>query len=98
MQDGKGPGPGQGPGRGDDGEVGGPIREAVSRALDDYFRELDGHDCNGLYRLVLSEVEIPLLESVMDYCSGNQTRAAQLLGLNRATLRKKLRDHGIDYN
>ncbi|ABM62765.1 DNA-binding transcriptional regulator Fis [Halorhodospira halophila] len=98
MHEGKGPGPGQGPGRGGDGAVGGPIREAVTRALDDYFRELDGHDCNGLYRLVLNEVEVPLLESVMDYCSGNQTRAAQLLGLNRATLRKKLREHGIDYN
>lgn len=74
------------------------IRAAVHRALDDYFRELDGHDCNGLYRLVINEVEAPLLESVMSYCSGNQTRAAQLLGLNRATLRKKLREHGIDAN
>lgn len=80
------------------GAVGGPIRDAVTRALDDYFRELDGHDCNGLYRLVLNEVEVPLLQSVMRYCSGNQTRAAQLLGLNRATLRKKLREHGLDSN
>ncbi len=79
-------------------EVGNPIRQAVTQALDDYFRELDGHDCNGLYRLVLNEVEVPLLESVMAYCSGNQTRAAQLLGLNRATLRKKLREHGIEHN
>ena len=77
-------------------EQGGPIRGAVTRALDDYFRELNGHDCNGLYRLVLNEVEVPLLRSVMAYCSGNQTRAAQLLGLNRATLRKKLREHGLN--
>lgn len=74
------------------------IRDVVSRALEDYFRELDGHDCNGLYRLVMREVEEPLLQSVLEYTDGNQTRAAQLLGLNRATLRKKLREHGLASN
>ncbi len=96
MQTSKGPDPGQAPEQGDRANAGSPIREAVTRALDDYFKELDGHDCNGLYRLVLNEVEIPMLQAVMAYCAGNQTRAAQLLGLNRATLRKKLREHGID--
>lgn len=74
------------------------IRAAVARALDEYFRELDGHDCNGLYRLVMREVEVPLLQSVLGYTEGNQTRAARLLGLNRATLRKKLRDNGLVNN
>ncbi|MFP4648573.1 MAG: DNA-binding transcriptional regulator Fis [Halorhodospira sp.] len=98
MQDEMGPRGAQGPDQGGDAGGSALIREAVTRALDDYFKELDGHDCNGLYRLVLNEVEVPLLQSVMAYCSGNQTRAAQLLGLNRATLRKKLREHGIDHN
>lgn len=71
------------------------IREVVIRALDDYFRELNGYDCNGLYNLVMREVEVPLLQFVLGQTGGNQTRAARLLGLNRATLRKKLREHGI---
>ncbi len=76
--------------------AGGPIRDAVTEALDGYFRQLNGYDCSGLYRLVLTEVEVPMLQAVMDYCVGNQTRAAQLLGINRATLRKKLRHYGLD--
>jgi len=48
-----------------------------------------------LYRLVLAEVEPPLLTAVLDYCQGNQSRAAQLLGMNRGTLRKKLVHYGI---
>ncbi len=76
--------------------TGGPIREAVTQALEGYFRQLNGYDCSGLYRLVLTEVEVPMLRAVMDYCVGNQTRAAQLLGINRATLRKKLRNYGLD--
>ncbi|MBK1734323.1 Fis family transcriptional regulator [Halorhodospira abdelmalekii] len=81
--------------RGETGVEGGPIRAAVTQALDDYFRELAGHDCHGLYHLVLREVEAPLLQAVMLRTNGNQTKAAQLLGLNRATLRKKLREHGL---
>lgn len=73
-----------------------PIRDAVQGALDTYFRQLNGDDGCGLYRLVLHEVEVPLLTSVMRYCNGNQTRAASLLGLNRATLRRKLRHYGLD--
>lgn len=81
----------QGEGRG-----GAPLRDAVHDALQGYFRELNGNDGCGLYKLVLTEVEIPLLRSVMEYCGGNQTRAAHLLGLNRATLRKKLRHYGLE--
>ncbi|MCG5530592.1 DNA-binding transcriptional regulator Fis [Halorhodospira halochloris] len=89
---------GNDPNQGSDDVADSTIRSAVTRALEDYFRELDGHDCNGLYRLVLREVEVPLLQSVLEYTGGNQTRAAQLLGLNRATLRKKLRENGLINN
>lgn len=74
----------------------GPIRSCVAEALDAYFRQLNGHSCEGLYKLVLAEVEQPLLETVMRYCGGNQTRAAQMLGINRGTLRKKLQQYGLD--
>lgn len=74
----------------------GPIRGCVTEALATYFRHLNGHNCEGLYKLVLAEVEQPLLEAVMEYCGGNQTRAAQVLGINRGTLRKKLQQYGLD--
>lgn len=60
-----------------------------------YFHNLGGQAPSHLYELVLSEVEAPLLETVMALVGGNQTRAAAILGLNRGTLRKKLRQHGF---
>ncbi len=60
-----------------------------------YFKALNGHKPNELYRLFLEQVEAPLLRSVLDYSRGNQSHAAEILGLNRATLRKKLRQYGI---
>jgi len=72
-----------------------PLREQVRGALEHYFRHLDGHDPCGLFALVLQEVEAPLLESVMRHSDGNQSRAAQILGINRGTLRKKLRQYQI---
>lgn len=71
------------------------LAAAVAQALDDYFTRLDGHEPDGLYRMVMEEVERPLLECVLRQCNGNQSRAAQYLGLNRGTLRKKLRQHGL---
>ncbi len=66
-------------------------------ALERYFRDLDGNrPGNTLYRMILQEVERPMLEVVMRHTGGNQTRAAELLGLNRTTLRKKLREHGLE--
>jgi Fis family transcriptional regulator len=73
----------------------GPIRACVTESLRVYFQQLNGHDCDDLYQLVLTEVEIPLLESVMSHCGGNQTKAAQMLGINRGTLRKKLQQYGL---
>lgn len=73
-----------------------PLRAQVEAALQDYFRRLDGHPPPAnLYQLVLREVEPPLLASVLDYTGGNQSRAAEILGMNRTTLRKKLRRYGI---
>lgn len=73
-----------------------PIRECVREALEAYFRQLDGYEGAGLYKMVLTEVEVPLLEVVLRECGGNQTRAAAVLGVNRGTLRKKLQYYGLD--
>jgi len=77
-------------------QTGGELRDSVARSLGSYLRELDGQMTTDLYQLVLSQVEPPLLEAVLDYTRGNQTRAAELLGLNRGTLRKKLRQYGLN--
>ena len=74
------------------------LRDAVDSALGNYFRQLkgiDGLQVADVYDMVLSEVEPPLLEQTLRYCGNNQTRAAQILGLNRGTLRKKLKRYGL---
>ena len=63
--------------------------------LHDYFASLNGHRPVRLYDMVLREVEEPLFRTVLNYSSGNQSRAAEVLGINRATLRKKLREFGL---
>lgn len=73
-----------------------PLKECVRDALADYFTHLDGHATTGLYRMVMAEVEAPLLETVMRYTRDNQSKAADLLGINRATLRKKLKQYHLD--
>ena len=72
-----------------------PLRNQVRESLRIYFHNLGGQAPTHLYDLVLSEVEAPLLETVMAFVDGNQTKAAAILGLNRGTLRKKLRQHGF---
>ncbi|QFY89141.1 DNA-binding transcriptional regulator Fis [Magnetovirga frankeli] len=72
------------------------LAECVTQSLEDYLHELDGHQTSDLYQLVLSEVERPMLRSVLNYVDGNQTRAAAMLGISRGTLRKKLSQHGLD--
>jgi Fis family transcriptional regulator, factor for inversion stimulation protein len=71
------------------------LAQCVRNAMDEYFGSLGLDEAGDIYALVMSEVERPLLATVLEHCSGNQTRAAQLLGLNRATLRKKLRAHRL---
>jgi len=73
-----------------------PVNGCVRKALDKYFADLDGHAPGNLYQLVLAEVEKPLLEKVIQHTSGNQTRASEILGINRGTLRKKLKQYGLD--
>ncbi len=72
-----------------------PLSFHVKEALERYFSALDGHTPGDLYDLVLNEIERPLLEDVMRRTRGNISKAAIQLGLNRATLRKKLEKHGI---
>jgi Fis family transcriptional regulator, factor for inversion stimulation protein len=72
-----------------------PLRSHAEQALDSYFASLNGHAPGHLYELVLREVEEPLFRAVLDYAEGNQSRAAGILGINRGTLRKKLRHYGI---
>lgn len=72
-----------------------PLRDSVKQAVKNYLAQLNGEDVNDLYDLVLSEVEHPFLDMVMQYTRGNQTRAANMLGINRGTLRKKLKKYGM---
>ena len=72
-----------------------PLRSHAERALSDYFTSLNGHRPAHLYDLVLREVEEPLFRVVLDYAQGNQSRAAVILGINRGTLRKKLKQLGL---
>lgn len=72
-----------------------PLHDSVRQALESYFTQLKGQLPTNLYELVLAEVEVPLLEAVMEYTKGNQSRAAILLGLSRGTLRKKLKIYGM---
>ena len=71
------------------------IRDSVAIALENYFSHIDGQEVFDVYDMVLAEVEAPLLEAVMKYTRKNQTKAATLLGLNRGTLRKKLKQYGM---
>nr|VFJ45516.1 MAG: Fis family transcriptional regulator, factor for inversion stimulation protein [Candidatus Kentron sp. FW]VFJ70787.1 MAG: Fis family transcriptional regulator, factor for inversion stimulation protein [Candidatus Kentron sp. FW] len=73
-----------------------PLHKCVRSAIEAYFLHLDGHiPSSGLYKMVLDEVEAPLLEVVLQQTRGNYSHAAGLLGINRATLRKKLKQHQI---
>jgi Fis family transcriptional regulator len=71
------------------------IEECVRSSLEGYFRDLRGTDPDGMYDMLVKAVEKPLLEFVMDKAEQNQSRAAEWLGLNRNTLRKKLVEHKL---
>ena len=72
-----------------------PLCKHTKDALDVYFATLNGDRPGDLYDLVIGEVERPLFEAVMDYTQGNQSQAAGILGINRGTLRKKLRTYSL---
>ena len=73
-----------------------PLRDSVKQSVAKYLKELNNNDIDNLYELVLAESEAPLLEEVMKYTRGNQTRASMLMGINRGTLRKKLKQYGMN--
>jgi len=72
-----------------------PIRRSVTSAIDLYLQDMNGHEVNDLYHVVLNEVEPAILDVVMNYVEGNQTEAAEMLGISRGTLRKKLKLYGL---
>jgi Fis family transcriptional regulator len=74
----------------------GPLATCVKSALERYFRQLDGEKASDLYDMVLAQVEKPLLEIVMNHAHSNQCKAAEMLGINRNTLRKKLDIYGLN--
>jgi Fis family transcriptional regulator len=71
------------------------LEQSVLRSLDRYFSDLNGARPHALHELVMQAVERPLLKFAVDRCSGNQSAAADLLGINRNTLRRKLVDYGL---
>ena len=71
------------------------LRSSVEETLNNYFADIDGQPVSGVYEMVLSEVEAPMLEVIMRYTHNNQCKAARILGLNRGTLRKKLKRYGL---
>ncbi len=72
-----------------------PLSTLTDEALKEYFRSLNGHKPGDLYHLVIGEVEKPLFKTVLEYTNGNQSEAAEILGINRGTLRKKLKAYKL---
>ncbi|MBC3765851.1 DNA-binding transcriptional regulator Fis [Neptunicella marina] len=72
-----------------------PLRDSVKQAVNKYLKQLDNNNIDNLYEMVLAEIEAPLLEEVMTHTRGNQTRASIMMGINRGTLRKKLKQYGM---
>ncbi|MFL2715119.1 MAG: DNA-binding transcriptional regulator Fis [Gammaproteobacteria bacterium] len=73
-----------------------PLKDEVRKAMNRYFNQLDQKNTPiNVYNLVLTEVEPPLLNSVMKFCNNNQSKAARILGINRTTLRTKLKKYKI---
>jgi Fis family transcriptional regulator len=71
------------------------IEDCIRDSLDQYFRDLDGTEPHAMHTMILEAVEKPMLEVVMHRAEGNQSKAAEWLGINRNTLRRKLLDHKL---
>jgi Fis family transcriptional regulator len=71
------------------------LSSLTDECLNSYFESLNGHKPGDLYQLVIGEVEKPLFRAVLTYTNGNQSEAAEILGINRGTLRKKLKDYKL---
>ena len=72
-----------------------PLSECVKHAIEQYFEDLKGEEPSNLHGFFINEVERPFLEVAMAHVNGNQTRAADILGINRNTLRKKLKQYKL---
>lgn len=72
-----------------------PIDDCIRASVEQYFRDLHGAEPGGLHEMVIQAVEKPLLDVVMRHADGNQSKAAEWLGINRNTLRRKLQDHRL---
>ena len=72
-----------------------PFAQCVLHSLEQYLEDLNGETPCALFEMVMAQVEKPLLEIVMQRADNNQSRAAEMLGINRNTLRRKLKDHGL---
>ena len=71
------------------------LKYQVGLALRRYFKELDGNKATNVFEMVIKEVEKPMLEEVMKFCNGNKSQASRILGINRVTLRTKLKQYNI---
>lgn len=69
---------------------------SIKRALDDYFKDLDGSQPHAIYDMVMTQVERPMIHYILQRTGGNQSKAADILGLNRNTLRKKMQQYNIE--
>ena len=72
------------------------LKYQVGLALRRYFKELDGNKATNVFEMVIKEVEKPMLEEVMKFCNGNKSQASKILGINRVTLRTKLKQYNIN--
>ena len=66
------------------------LTDCVRRSLERYFKDMDGEKPTSIYDIVLKNIERPMIETVLDKAAGNQSLAAEMLGINRNTLRKKM--------
>ncbi len=69
---------------------------SVTTALAQYFKDLDGQPPHAVYDMLLACIEKPMLQFVLNYTGGNQSKTADILGINRNTLRKKIQQYGIE--
>lgn len=72
------------------------LADCVKKSLDEYFRHLDGQPPHAIYDMVLSSIEKPMLEYILNKVGGNQSKAAEVLGINRNTLRKKMAQYHLE--
>jgi Factor for inversion stimulation Fis, transcriptional activator len=75
---------------------GNQLSNHVRRAMENYFADLDGHDTANLYELFMAQVERPIFEVVLEQTHGNLGQASKILGLNRATLRSRMKKYDLD--